>query len=67
MKHTSEDWKHISKAAMKKVLDNKGSATTEFSVVSDMDCLIICVPTPLDEHEQPDMGHVESASNTIGN
>jgi len=30
-----------------------------------MDCLIICVPTPLDEHEKPDMSYVEKASNEI--
>ena len=58
--------KHISKEAMKNFVDNNGSATTEFSVIGDMDCLIICVPTPLDEHEQPDMSYVERASNTIG-
>jgi len=59
--------KHISKKQMKNFVDSKGSATTEFSVASDMDCLIICVPTPLDEHEQPDMSYVEGASNAIGN
>ena len=58
--------KHISKEAMKNFVDNNGSATTEFSVIGDMDCLIICVPTPLDEHEQPDMSYVERASSTIG-
>ena len=58
--------KHISKKQMKDFVDSKGSATTEFSVASDLDCLIICVPTPLDEHEQPDMSYVERASSTIG-
>ena len=59
--------KHIPNGAMRKFVDDKGSATTEFSVVSKMDCLIICVPTPLDEHEQPDMSYVEGASNDIAN
>ena len=59
--------KHIPNGAMRSFVDDKGSATTEFSVVSKMDCLIICVPTPLDEHEQPDMSYVEGASNAIGN
>ena len=30
-----------------------------------MDCLIICVPTPLKIQEQPDMSYVENASNLI--
>ncbi len=59
--------KHISSEAMKNFVKNKGSATTEFSRVSAMDCLIICVPTPLDEHEQPDMSYVEGASGGISN
>ena len=54
--------KHITKKAMDKFVENKGSATAEFSRIKNMDCLIICVPTPLDKHEQPDMSYVESAS-----
>ena len=45
---------------------NKGSATYKFSEIGDRDCLIICVPTPLDKHEQPDMSYIESASKEIG-
>ena len=59
--------KHIPNGAMRNFVDDKGSATTEFSLVSKMDCLIICVPTPLDEHEQPDMSYVKGASNDIAN
>ncbi len=59
--------KHIPAKSMKEfVKKNKGSSTTEFSEIRDMDCLIICVPTPLDEHEQPDMSYIESASKEIG-
>ena len=54
--------KHIAKKSMGKFVENKGSATAEFSRIKNMDCLIICVPTPLDKHEQPDMSYVESAS-----
>ena len=54
--------KHINKNSMEKFVENNGSATAEFSRIKDMDCLIICVPTPLDKHEQPDMSYVESAS-----
>ena len=58
--------KHIPASAMKEFVNqNKGSSTNKFSKIRDMDCLIICVPTPLDEHEQPDMSYIESASKEI--
>jgi len=57
--------KHIKQKEMKQFIKNKGSATNDFSKIKNMDCLIICVPTPLDEHEQPDMSYVENASNKI--
>ncbi|WP_052573636.1 nucleotide sugar dehydrogenase [Haloferula sp. BvORR071] len=33
-------------------------ATTDFSVVSTLDAVILCVPTPLDEHFEPDLSYV---------
>ncbi|MEE3242872.1 MAG: nucleotide sugar dehydrogenase [Candidatus Thermoplasmatota archaeon] len=58
---------HIPASAMREfVKKNKGYSTSEFSKLSDMDCVIICVPTPLDEHEQPDMSYVSDASGEIG-
>lgn len=32
--------------------------TTDFSRVSDVDAVILCVPTPLDEHREPDLSYV---------
>ena len=61
-----EIMKHISSDLMAEFISKgKGKATTEFTKMKDMDCLIICVPTPLDEHQQPDMTYVESAANEI--
>ncbi len=40
-------------------------ATTDSTPLSRCDALIICVPTPLDDNHQPDMRHVESATQTI--
>ena len=58
--------KHISSKLMSRFIENeKGSATNDFTKIQNTDCLIICVPTPLDEHEQPDMSYVESATNEI--
>ena len=57
--------KHIKQKEMKQFIKRKGSATNDFSKIQNMDCLIICVPTPLDEHEQPDMSYVKNVSNEI--
>ena len=42
------------------------SATTDFQFIRDMDFIAICVPSPLDEHEQPDTTYIESSSEKIG-
>ncbi|NLD19032.1 MAG: nucleotide sugar dehydrogenase [Clostridiales bacterium] len=38
------------------------SATTDFSFVKDVDFIAICVPTPLDEHQQPDISYVKNST-----
>lgn len=43
----------------------KLSATTDFSVIKDVDFVAICVPTPLDTHQQPDISYVESSAKSI--
>ena len=40
-------------------------ATTDFSFVKDVDFIAICVPTPLDEHQQPDISYVKSSAEEI--
>ncbi|MER2169819.1 MAG: nucleotide sugar dehydrogenase [Psychrobacillus psychrodurans] len=41
------------------------SATTDFSFIKDVDFIAICVPTPLDEYQQPDVTYLESSSKEI--
>ncbi|MEG0392982.1 MAG: NAD(P)-binding domain-containing protein, partial [Anaerovoracaceae bacterium] len=41
------------------------SATTDFSFVKDVDFIAICVPTPLDAHQQPDISYVKSSTEEI--
>jgi len=41
------------------------SATTDFSFVKDVDFIAICVPTPLDTHQQPDISYVKSSAMEI--
>lgn len=38
------------------------SATTDFSFVKDVDFIAICVPTPLDSHQQPDISYVKNST-----
>ncbi len=37
------------------------SATTDFSFIKDVDFIAICVPTPLDEHQEPDISFVRDS------
>lgn len=43
----------------KAVATGRFSATTEFAATATCDALIICVPTPLDHHLQPDLRYIE--------
>lgn len=40
-------------------------ATTDFNFVRDVDFVAICVPTPLDAHQQPDISYVRSSAEQI--
>lgn len=39
--------------------------TTDFSRVADVDAVLMCVPTPLDEHREPDMTYVVKTVESI--
>ena len=41
------------------------NATSDFSFVKDVDFIAICVPTPLDKHQQPDISFVRNSTITI--
>ena len=41
------------------------TATTDFGFVKDVDFIAICVPTPLDSHQQPDISYVKSSTEEI--
>lgn len=40
-------------------------ATTDFASVASCDCVCIAVPTPLDEHQQPDISYVRASAESI--
>jgi UDP-N-acetyl-D-glucosamine dehydrogenase len=39
--------------------------TSDFSKLADMDAIIICVPTPLDEHHEPDLSFITNTAHAI--
>ena len=41
------------------------SATTDFTKLTDVDCIIICVPTPLNKYREPDLSYVLQTTETI--
>jgi len=43
----------------------KFSATDEFSRIAKCDAVIICVPTPLTQHREPDLSYVVDTTETI--
>jgi UDP-N-acetyl-D-glucosamine dehydrogenase len=41
------------------------SATSDYSQLSEMDAIIICVPTPLDEYHEPDLSFITDTTHSI--
>ena len=50
-----------------KALVEKGmlKATNNFDFIKEVDFIAICVPTPLDKHQQPDISYVKSSAQAI--
>src|SRR5580704_16778933 len=40
-------------------------ATADFGRLREMDAVLICVPTPLDERREPDLSYVENTAHSI--
>ena len=51
---------------LKTLVENKQlSATSDFSFIEDVDFVAICVPTPLDSHQQPDISYIKNSAEEI--
>ncbi|MCS0790797.1 nucleotide sugar dehydrogenase [Cytobacillus firmus] len=51
---------------LKEITQNKQLiATTDYSLIQEVDAVAICVPTPLDTYQQPDTSYVESSGREI--
>ncbi|MER8479345.1 nucleotide sugar dehydrogenase [Mesorhizobium sp. M1163] len=47
------------------VLSGRFNATSEFAELSECDVIIICVPTPLSRHREPDLHYIEITTECI--
>jgi UDP-N-acetyl-D-glucosamine dehydrogenase len=57
--------RHIDSAVLKTALDGCFHATADFMLLAEMDCILICVPTPLNKNREPDMTYVFSTGRCI--
>ena len=58
--------KHIKADKIKKTVNNKKFiATADFTRLPEADAIIICVPTPLNEHREPDITYIENSGKVI--
>lgn len=52
---------------MKQLVDDGMlKATTDYSFIKNMDFIAICVPTPLNEHQAPELSYVKESAKEIG-
>lgn len=58
--------KHIGSEQIREQVDNgKLNATSDFAALTEADAIILCVPTPLDQHFEPDLSYVISTIEAI--
>jgi len=53
--------RHIPAAGIAAAVKKGFEATTDFARAAQADALIVCVPTPLDQHREPDLSHVRAS------
>ncbi len=56
---------HITADSIRTALDKGLTATSDFSRAQECDALILCVPTPLDKHREPDLSFVLNTTESI--
>src|SRR6516164_5096600 len=57
---------HISQIKIQQFVNSRHfSASTDFDRLKEVDAILICVPTPLDERREPDLSYVEQTAISI--
>ncbi|HWZ12781.1 MAG TPA: nucleotide sugar dehydrogenase [Acidobacteriaceae bacterium] len=57
--------KRILAEEIQELLESKFRATADYSQIRNVDAVMICVPTPLDEHHGPDMTYIEDTAGAL--
>lgn len=58
--------KHIEGSRIEEAVNKKlFRATTDFADLRDVDCILVCVPTPLNKHREPNISYITDTSETI--
>jgi len=58
--------RHIPAATISAEIEQKHfRATTDFTRLCEMDAIIICVPTPLDDHREPDLSYIRDTAESV--
>jgi UDP-N-acetyl-D-glucosamine dehydrogenase len=58
--------KHIEQSAIAELLaSGKFSASTDFSLIKEVEAVIICVPTPLNKNREPDLSFIRQTGRSI--
>ena len=57
--------KHIKEGAISAMSNNGFVATVDFAKITDVDAIIICVPTPLGVHNEPDLSYIHGTLENI--
>ena len=55
----------IAKEEIQAAKANGFSATSDYSQITAMDAIIICVPTPLNEYHEPDLSYITDTTHSI--
>lgn len=56
---------HIAGPTIAAAIQRGMSCTTDFSKITDVDAVIICVPTPLNKYREPDLGYITRTCDSI--
>jgi len=57
--------RHFSDEQIRQAIEKGFEATTDFSKAGEADALLICVPTPLKEHREPDLSFVTNTVDSL--
>lgn len=64
--HNGESYiEHIPSQAIKNAITKGFESTTDFSRASNVDALILCVPTPLNKYREPDLSFVLNTTDSL--